>query len=98
MNLLGGCKYKIYKLSYSKFCIYTHPVKNMTGSLYAITYMYIEKVTTQKRFTSRTWSERIAQPPVYLKDFDINTIRSKSYVINMLKQITAELYDLIPVI
>ena len=28
LNLLGGCKYKIYymQLSYCKFCIYTHPV------------------------------------------------------------------------
>ena len=28
MNLLGECKYKIYKLSYCKFCIYTHPVNS----------------------------------------------------------------------
>ena len=28
MNLLGGCKYKIYNLSYCKFCIYTHPVNS----------------------------------------------------------------------
>ena len=34
--------------------------------------------TTQKRYISRTWSGRIAQPPVYLKDFDKNTRRSKS--------------------
>ena len=28
MNLLGGYKNKIYKLSYRKFCIYTHPVNS----------------------------------------------------------------------
>ena len=55
LNLLGGCKYKIYKLSYSKFCIYTHQVKSKvlndpTGfwRTYTVNHMEIKQSSTQK--------------------------------------------------